>query len=91
MWTNFVAWLKRLCVVVGLFIARLGGWTPCALPHLPSDEMVDQARAIVKDIETRFPHMPGPLKSREALRCLLNLHPNVGTRDLNLLIELGLQ
>jgi hypothetical protein len=91
MMTKLLAWLKRLCVAVGLFIARLGGWTPCALPHLPADEMVDQARVIVRDIETRFPQMPGTLKAREALRCLLNLHPNTAMRDLNLLIELALQ
>lgn len=87
-------WIKARCLVVGLWLARIGGWTPappCALPHLPPDSQVDLAKQIVADIDARFPEWPGPLKAREALRVLWNLRPQAHTRDLNLLIELALQ
>jgi hypothetical protein len=90
-------WLKAQCVLVGLWLARLGGWrpaeppAPCALPHLPADTQVDLVRQIVQDIEQRYPSTPGPVKAREALRVLLNLRPQAREKDLNLLIELALQ
>jgi len=85
--------LQTLLITVGLWLARRGGWTPteaCALPHLPHDDQIALAKAIVRDIDARFPQMPGPAKAREALRALLNLRPEAATRDLNLLIELAL-
>jgi hypothetical protein len=83
--------MKRLLVRFGLWVASLGGWTPCRRPHLPADDQVEMARAIVRDIQQRFPDTPGPVKAREALRVLLNLRQGASSRDLNLLIELALQ
>lgn len=83
--------MKSLLIRMGLWLARLGGWRPCALPHLPEDSQVDLARQIVRDVEQRFADAPGAFKAREALRVLLNLRPEAKTKDLNLLIELALQ
>lgn len=86
--------IHNFIVRFGLWLARYGGWKPeppCLLPHLPLDPQIDIVRGIVKDINIRYPGNPGPLKSREALRVLLNLWPNARERDLNLLIELALQ
>ena len=83
--------LKTLLITLGLWLARRGGWTPCALPHLPSDEHVALAKAIVADVQQRFGQAPGEFRRREALRVLLNLQPEAATRDLNLLIELALR
>lgn len=82
--------IKRWLVRVGLWIARQGGWRPCAAPHLPDDAQIALARHIVQDVEMRFGASPGPVKAREALRCLLNLRPAAKVSDLNLLIELAL-
>lgn len=85
--------MRRLLRCVGLWLAQLGGYAApvCAKPHLPEEDDIDAARRIVADVEMRFPTWPGPLKSREALRALLNVYPTSATRDLNLLIELALQ
>lgn len=82
--------IKRWLVRVGLWVARLGGWQPCTAPHLPEDAQIELARQIVHDVETRVGPAPGPVKAREALRCLLNLRPEAKVSDLNLLIELAL-
>lgn len=82
--------MKHWCIRFGLWLATRGGWAPCALPHLPDDSQIDLARHIVRDVAARYPEAPGPAKSREALRALLNLRPEAKTRDLNLLIELAL-
>lgn len=86
--------IQQSLVWLGLWLARLGGWTPtpaCTQPHLPDDEQLALAKAIVADIAARFGDAPGGIKAREALRVLLNLRPEARTRDLNLLIELALQ
>lgn len=85
--------VKRACMRFGLWLARLGGWTPmapCLRPHLPDDSQVDLAKQIVQDVEASFGSSPGPVKAREALRVLMNLRPEASVRDLNLLIELAL-
>lgn len=87
------AWLCNGLVCVGLWLAHLGGWAPtppCARPHLPSDALMDVARAVVANVEKLMPDAPSEVKRREALRSLLNVAP-AGERDLNLLIELALQ
>lgn len=84
---------KPYLVVAGLWLARLGGWQPepaCALPHLPSDALLDVAKAVVANVEKLMPDAPSEVKRREALRSLLNVAP-AAERDLNLLIELALQ
>lgn len=85
--------MKTYLIRFGLWLARLGGWTPiapCLRPHLPDDSQVDLAKQIVQDVEARFGASPGPVKAREALRVLMNLRPEASARDLNLLIELAL-
>lgn len=85
--------VKRWAVLVGVWLATWGGWTPapCSRAHLPADEALELVCAVVRDIAARFPEAPGPVKAREALRVLLNVLPAMRTRDLNLLIELALQ
>lgn len=83
--------LKALLITVGLWLAQRGGWTPCAVPHLPSDDHVALAKAVVADVQARFGHTSGEFRRREALRVLLNLRPEAATRDLNLLIEVALR
>ena len=42
--------MKTYLVRFGLWLARLGGWTPiapCMRPHLPDDSQVDLAKQIV--------------------------------------------
>ena len=92
-WIRACTIVRIMLVAVGLRIACWGGWRPavCIRPHLPVDSQVDLVREIVADIDQRFPHMPGPLKAREALRVLLNVRPDARVKDLNLLIELALQ
>ena len=85
--------IRPYVIAFGLWIARVAGWVqppPCSRPHLPDDSQVELARQIVQDVEARFGSSPGPVKAREALRCLQNLRPGVSDRDLNLLIELAL-
>ncbi len=86
--------IRLYVIAFGLWIARVAGWVqppPCSRPHLPDDSQVELARQIVQDINARFEHSPGPVKAREALRCLMNIRPEASVRDLNLLIELALQ
>lgn len=83
--------MKNLLIRCGLWLAKLGGWAPCALPHLPSDDQVELAAKICADVQQRFTEAPGEYKRREALRVLMNLRPEAATKDLNLLIELALQ
>lgn len=85
--TTIKAWVVR----VGLWLATWGGWRPCALPHLPGDPLLESARALVADVDTRFAGTSGDFKRREALRVLMNQQPTAPTRDLSLLIELALQ
>jgi hypothetical protein len=83
--------IKALAVRLGLWLAAWGGWKPCELPHLPTDPLLDAARALVTDLEARFPETSGDFKRREAMRVLLNTQPTATARDLSLLIELALQ
>lgn len=83
--------VKLLALVIrfGLWLARKSGWTP--IPTMPPPAMVEVAKSIVANVEARFPHESGLYKQREALRVLMNVHPQARTRDLALLIELALQ
>lgn len=84
---------RAYLIVVGLWIARLGGWTPrqpCTRPHLPDDALVDVALGVVREVARAHVTSPGPIKAREAQRMLLNVLPERSVRDLNLLIELAL-
>jgi hypothetical protein len=85
--------LRLLGIRLGLWLARLCGWTPippCRRPHLPEDDLINIAAFAVSEVERAKAGEPGPVKAREALRVLMNLLPERSTRDLNLLIELAL-
>lgn len=85
--------IKRWLVTLGLGMARAGGWTPpeCPRRHLPDDAALEVVRKVVIAVDQRLPRSSGPIKSREALRTLMNMEPGVPTRDLNFLIELAVQ
>jgi hypothetical protein len=83
--------MRQYLIRFGLWLAGLGGWTPCARPHFPDDSQIDLARQVVRDVAERFADTPGAFRHREAQRVLLNMRPGASTRDLNLLIELALQ
>jgi hypothetical protein len=78
---------KRWLVIVGLWLARHGGWTP-SIPILP-----DEVLASAKLITTQTEALPagGEFKRREALRALMNRHPLTAIKDLALSIELALR
>lgn len=83
--------IRYALVVVGLWLARLGGWTPdppCALPHLTSD-YADTARLAVREAEKLGGS--GEYRRREALRVMLNLNPGARERDLAMAIELAVR
>jgi hypothetical protein len=83
--------LRLLIIRFGLWVARLGGWLPCQLSHLPEDELLTTSVAITQQVEEKLQDAPSDVKRREALRMLLNVYPSRKTRDLNFLIELALQ
>ena len=89
--------MKTLMVRVGLWLALRGGWRPapptppCTRAHLPDDHQVELAKRIVADIAERYPSADGGQRRRSALLALMNIRPEARERDLNLLIELGLQ
>ena len=83
--------IKRWLIVVGLWIAGLGGWRPCAKIHLAGDDLLQLARKVCEEVEMRFPQYSGELKRREAQRMLLNILPTALAREVNFLIELALQ
>lgn len=84
--------MRAYIVRFGLFLAKLGGWVEpvCEKSHLPSPELLNHAKMVVAEVETKFGEASGEYKRREALRVLLNQF-NEPTRDLNLLIELALR
>lgn len=84
--------LKALLVLVGLWLARLGGWTPpgpCTRAHVP--EPLDDVQFVVNEVEAKLQGQPGEIKRREALRMLLNVQPGKSIKDLNFMIEQALQ
>ena len=71
--------MKLLLVKIGLWVARLGGWTPIA------PDIIESAFIITKQAETM--KGGGEFKRREALRAMMNRHPNAKIKDLAFAIE----
>ena len=86
----------RYLVRFGLWLARWGGWAemppapPCSRPHLPDMAYLDTARLVYHEIERQH-FKSGETKRHNALRALLNRHPEARERDLALALELVIQ
>ena len=85
---------KRFLVTFGLWLAHKGGWKE------PSIEQIAEALGLAPDVIESAALMcvqaegiqgvSGAYKQREVLRSMINRHPDVKERDLNLAIELVL-
>lgn len=74
--------IKRWCIAFGLWIARLGGWTPAVPPHI-----LDLARTYVREQNERWPTRSGETKRAAVYRSLVNVYPKVTKRIISLAIE----
>lgn len=94
--------MRQWLVVVGLWLAKLGGWTPpppvvVREPFSPSAFGLDyaafsRALEIVESLNVKYPaHIPGELKRKEALAMLLTSRQGISTRDAALCIELAIR
>lgn len=86
--------LRGYLVVVGLWLARLGGWQETErlieklVDRFPiNDEILVSARMLVAHVEKNFAGHSGEFKRSQVLRALMNRHPGVAERDLSLHIE----
>lgn len=85
--------IHRWLVVLGLWLARRGGWVaPFSVvlpaPPLVAEALLVSARRLYSEIERQAFHN-GEQKRHAALRAMLNLHPEAKERDLGLAIELA--
>lgn len=78
--------LKRWCVVVGLWLCRLGGFVPYEAPAL---DVLESARIFVAQANPLGGS--GEYRRNQALRALMNRHPEARERDLCLAIELAVR
>jgi hypothetical protein len=82
---------KRWLVVVGLWLARQGGWVEAQhVVYIPATIPVSDALiASAKEMVVQTEKMPGggEFKRREALRAMMNRHPDLPVKDLALAIE----
>ena len=88
--TTLRAWL----VILGLWLARLGGWEPprpAPVTDLVAPELVASARMFVAHVEEHFRGQSGEFKRAQVLRGLLNRHPGAKERDCALAIEVGVR
>lgn len=76
--------LKRTLVKFGLWLARLGGWTPYNAGL--SNELIESAKLMIAQAG-HIAEVSGEYKRREVLRSLINRHPDIPERKLNLAIE----
>jgi len=78
--------LKHLLVVIGLWIARLGGWKP------PSHALLTLIEPIVTELERKSaPGTSGAYKRHMALALAHKKYPKLSTRELNMAIEIVVQ
>jgi len=80
--------IRRVIVVLGLGIARLAGWRPIPLV---APGLLVSARMFVEHIEKGFAGQSGEFKRAQALRALLNRHPEAKECDAALAIELAVR
>lgn len=87
-------WWRRWLVGMGLTVARWGGWvSPIGRRYHGLEvhpEILESARLMTQQVEERFQGVSGEFKRREALRAMLNRHPDRPVRELALAIEMGL-
>lgn len=84
--------MKRLLVVFGLWLARLGGWRAdaCPRPHVPAVPF-DGIVGIVKDVEVTFSDHGSEAKRHQALALCKKRYPEARERDLAFGIELAVR
>ena len=83
--------IRKAIVVLGLGIARLGGWVPLRLEDLASAELAASARMFVEHVQRGFAGQSGEFRRSQALRALMNRHPEATERDCALVIELAVR
>ena len=85
--------MKSLLVKFGLWLARMGGWTPpvCWRSHPPETALVVTARRLVNWAEETFPGTSGEHKRHQVYARMLRLHQDVPRRQIALAIEWALQ
>lgn len=85
--------IKRWMVVIGLWLARKGGWEevqPLPLLPVPLDQAIfASAQLLVAQAEGM--KVSGEYRRREVLRGLMNRHPDATVKDLALAIELAVR
>lgn len=86
--------MKQLMVRFGLWLAQRGGWTPevCSRVHADTDSELFKSACKFRDqIENSFAGASGEFKRNQALRAMLNSHPQASERDCALAIELAVR
>ena len=83
--------LRAWLVIVGLWLARLGGWAPPTFTEMVSSELLASARMFIPHVRARFRGESGEFKRAQVLRGLLNRHPGALERDCALAIEIALR
>ena len=85
--------MSTILIKVGLWIARLGGWrpAPAARVQAPAPALLENARFFVAHVDEKFPRESGEFKRGQALRVLLNKHPEARERDCAWAIEHAIQ
>ncbi len=84
--------LNGWMIQIGLWLARKGGWKEPTIGQIAealglSSEVIGSAALICAQVED-IKGVSGTYRQREAARAMMNRHPDIKERDINLAIEL---